>query len=102
MVMEILHLNLWVYTILYLLTERGLYGTCEISDQRSQYSLCRKTEVQGRASGWERVKKQSSYNLHSNNELLLVTPSVKLHPTLGARTFTYAAPKEWNSLPISI
>ena len=48
------------------------------------------------------VKEQSSYNLRSNNELLLAEPSTRFLPTLGARSFTAAAPKEWNSLPSDI
>ena len=48
------------------------------------------------------IRKQSSYNLRSNNELLLVPPPVSFRPTLGGRTFSYAAPVEWNSLPSSI
>ena len=38
----------------------------------------------------------------SNNELLLVPPPVSFRPTLGGRTFSYAAPVEWNSLPSGI
>ena len=47
------------------------------------------------------IRKLSSYNLRSNNELLLVPPPVSFRPTLGCRTFSYAAPVEWNSLPSS-
>ena len=35
-------------------------------------------------------------------KLLLVPPPVSFRPTLGGRTFSYAAPVEWNSLPSSI
>ena len=38
------------------------------------------------------IRKQSSYNLRSNNELLLVPPPVSFRPTLGGRTFSHAAP----------
>ena len=38
----------------------------------------------------------------SNNELLFVPPPVSFRPTPGGRTFSYAAPVEWNSLPSSI
>ena len=38
------------------------------------------------------IKNHSCYN-----ELLLAHPPNKLKPTLGAKTFTYAAPTEWNS-----
>ena len=48
------------------------------------------------------VKEQSSYNLKSNNELLLAAPSTRFLPTLGAHSFTASAPKEWNSLPTEI
>ena len=48
------------------------------------------------------TRKQSSYNLRSNNELLLVPPPVSFRLTLGGRTFSFAAPVEWNSLPSSI
>ena len=48
------------------------------------------------------IRKQSSYNLRPNDELLLVPPPVSFRPTLGGRTFSYAAPVEWNSLPSSI
>ena len=48
------------------------------------------------------IRKQSSYNLRSNNELLLVPPPVSFRPALGSSTFFYAAPVEWNSLPSSI
>ena len=45
------------------------------------------------------IKSHSCYNLRSNNELLLTHPPKKLKPTLGARSFTYAALTEWNKLP---
>lgn len=43
------------------------------------------------------------YNLRSNNnELVLKTPSFRSLKTLGDRSFTVAAPKLWNSLPLFI
>ena len=48
------------------------------------------------------IRKQSSYNLRSNKELLLVLPPVSFRLTLGGRTFSYAMVEEWNSLPSSI
>jgi hypothetical protein len=49
-----------------------------------------------------KVKEQSRYNLSSNKELLLAAPSLRLHPTLGDRSFSSAAPREWNALPAYI
>jgi hypothetical protein len=49
-----------------------------------------------------KVKEQSRYNLRSNKELLLAAPSLRLHPTLGDRSFSSAAPREWNALPAYI
>ena len=48
-----------------------------------------------------KVKEQSHYNLRSNQELLAVPPT-RFLPTLGARSFSSAAPYEWNHLPTAI
>ena len=45
-----------------------------------------------------KVKEQSRYNLRSNQELLLTVPSTRFLHTLGARSFSSAAPYEWNYL----
>ena len=49
-----------------------------------------------------KVKEQSRYNLRSNQELLLAVPPTRFLPTLGARSFSSAAPYEWNHLPTAI
>ena len=46
-----------------------------------------------------KVKQKSSYSLRSNNSLLLTVSREKMQPTLGGRSFTFAAPALWNSLP---
>ena len=48
------------------------------------------------------IKNHSCYNLRSSKELLLAHTPNKLKPTLGVRTFTYAALTEWNSLPSTL
>ena len=48
------------------------------------------------------VKQKSNYSLRSNNGLSLISPRVKTLATLGDRSFTAAAPKLWNSLPLDI
>ena len=48
------------------------------------------------------TKNHSCYDLRSSKDLLLANPLNDLKPPLGARTFTYAAPTEWNSLPSTI
>ncbi|XP_068704443.1 uncharacterized protein [Montipora foliosa] len=45
------------------------------------------------------LKKPSNYNLRSNSSLVLDPPKVKTLPTLGDRSFSFAAPKLWNKLP---
>ena len=45
--------------------------------------------------------KTSNRTLRSSNQMLLVVPSVKLK-SYGSRTFKYAAPFEWNKLPLSL
>ena len=44
------------------------------------------------------VKEESSYNLRSNDELLLAPPTFKSKKTLGDRAFQVAAPTLWNKL----
>ena len=48
------------------------------------------------------VKPKSSYDLHSNNSTLLLPPTQKMLPTLGARSFAAAAPALWNKLPAGV
>ena len=49
------------------------------------------------------LKPQSCYNLRSSCEtLLLKQPSFKSKVTLGDRSFTCAAPKLWNALPLEV
>ena len=45
------------------------------------------------------LEKPSNYNLRSNNSLVLDPYKVKTLPTLGDRSFSFAAPKLWNKLP---
>ena len=45
------------------------------------------------------VKKKSSYNLRSNDELLLAPRTFKSKKTLGDRAFQLAASTLWNKLP---
>ena len=45
------------------------------------------------------VKEKCSYNLRSNDELLLAPPMFKSKKTLGDRAFQVAAPTLWNKLP---
>ena len=49
-----------------------------------------------------KVKCKSSYNLPSNNAILLLPPSEKMLVTLGGRSFYAAAPQLWNNLPVDI
>ena len=44
------------------------------------------------------VKETPSYNLRSNDELLLAPPTFKSKKTLGDRAFQVAAPTLWNKL----
>ena len=46
-----------------------------------------------------RVKQKSKYSLRSNSSIVLEAPSEIMRPTLGGRSFTYAAPFLWNNLP---
>ena len=46
------------------------------------------------------IKPNSLYNLRSTGKLLLDHPKGKMLTTLGARSFSAAAPKLWNSLPV--
>ena len=48
------------------------------------------------------VKPKSTHGLRSNNSTLLLPPTQKMLPTLGARSFAAAAPALWNKLPTSI
>ena len=48
------------------------------------------------------VKEKSSYNLRSNDELLLAPPKFKSEKTLGDRAFQVAAPTLWNKLPSAL
>ena len=48
------------------------------------------------------TKNHSCCVLRASKNLLLAHPPNDLKPRLGARTFTYAAPTEWNSLPSTI
>ena len=48
------------------------------------------------------VKPKSTYGLRSSNSTLLLPPTQKMLPTLGARSFAAAAPALWNKLPADI
>ena len=50
------------------------------------------------------VKPKSTHGLRSNNITLLlhVHPTMKMLPTLGARSFAAAAPALWNKLPADV
>ena len=48
------------------------------------------------------VKPKSSYDLRSYSSLLLEPPKKKMLSTLGARSFSAAAPCLWNSLPAEL
>jgi len=48
------------------------------------------------------IKSNSSYNLWSTGKLLLDHPKGKMLATLGARSFSAAAPKLWSSLPLEV
>ena len=48
------------------------------------------------------VKPKSIHDLRSNNSTLLLPPTQKMLPTLGARSFASAAPVLWNKLPADI
>ena len=54
------------------------------------------------ASDLIEVKEKSSYNLTSNDELLLAPPTFKSKKTLGDRTFQLASPTLWNKLPSAL
>ena len=45
------------------------------------------------------VKPKSTYGLRSNISTLLLPPTQKMLPTLGARSFAAATPALWNKLP---
>lgn len=48
------------------------------------------------------VKPKSTYGLRSNNSILLLPPTQKMLPSLGARYFAAGAPALWNKLPADI
>ena len=49
------------------------------------------------------IKSTSRYDLRSSNDSLLLSyPKPLSKATLGDRSFTYAAPKLWNTLPLAI
>ena len=48
------------------------------------------------------IKSNSLYNLRSTGKLLLNHPKGKMLTTLGARSFSAAAPKLWNELPVEL
>ena len=49
------------------------------------------------------IKSNSLYNLRSTGKLLLLDhPKGKMLTTLGARSFSAAAPKLWNGLPMEL
>ena len=48
------------------------------------------------------VKPKSTCGLRSNNSTLLLPPTQKMLPTLGARSFAAAAPALWNKLPADV
>ena len=48
------------------------------------------------------MKSNSLYNLRSTGKLLLDHPKGKMLSTLGARSFSAAAPKLWNGLPMEL
>ena len=48
------------------------------------------------------IKSNSLYNLRSTGKLLLDHPKGKMPTTLGARSFSAAAPKLWNELPLEL
>ena len=48
------------------------------------------------------IKSNSLYNLRSTGKPLLDHPKGKMLSTLGARSFSAAAPKLWNGLPVEL
>ena len=48
------------------------------------------------------IKSSSLYNLRSTGKLLLDHPKGKMLTTLGARSFSAAAPILWNGLPVEL
>ena len=48
------------------------------------------------------IKSNSLYNLRSTGKLLLDHPKGKMLTTLRARSFSAAAPKLWNELPVEL
>ena len=48
------------------------------------------------------IKSNSLYNLRSTGKLLLDHPKGKMLTTSGARSFSAAAPKLWNELPVEL
>ena len=53
-------------------------------------------------SGLISIKSNSLYNLRSTGRLLLDHPKGKMLTTLRARSFSAAAPKLWNELPVGL
>ena len=48
------------------------------------------------------IKSNSLYNVRSTGKLLLDHSKAKMLTTLGARSFSAAAPKLWNELPLEL
>ena len=48
------------------------------------------------------IRSNSLYNLSSTGKLFLDHPKGKMLTTLGARSFSAAAPKLWNELPVEV
>ena len=48
------------------------------------------------------IKSNSLYNLRSTGKLSLDHPKGKMLTTLGAKSFSAAAPKLWNGLPVEL
>ena len=48
------------------------------------------------------VQNNSKYGLRSNNQFLLSRPNFKTLATIGDRAFIAAAPKLWNTLPLTL
>ena len=48
------------------------------------------------------VQKKSKYGIRSNNQFLLSSPNFKTLATIGDRVFIAAAPKLWNTLPLTL
>ena len=54
------------------------------------------------ASDLIEVKEKSSYNLRSNDELLLASPTFNSKKTLGDRASQFGSPTLWNKLPSAL